>query len=297
MKNVFVLVIVGLLSMVMGCSEEDATTSQDGAPSFNNTVEGPSALVLTELDLGEIKVAFLQTPTEDGSILSIAEIGSAYATSSPMDKLMEQELTYLEIFKALAPNQDAPIELIDAHAQQVVEFNRENDDVLEVTVDLSQPIEKSVAACESWVFELSPNYGWDNRRGINWTSGYKWLPVSDTSNTDWGYFTTRTIALGVCNESSQSIPMQFAWDNEIDGANWSYVSLGNLGGYYYYRYWNSYVIYGNCYSSGGQCVGDCMCTGSGCTLCIPNSYGTRWAINANGTSYHLKTATRYAIIY
>ncbi len=298
MNRAFLWSLIGSFCVLFGgcgtqAAQSDATEAD--SPVTAMSARSVNTRTLAEADVQGMHVRFVAHDTNQGSVVGIEESGFAYAKGSPVERLLSQKLTALEVFKAIVPNGEVPPELVDAQAAQAEQLGRQDSAVQEASFDAAAPVEKSVAACEDWVYAARASWvGWTNGRGIDWASGGRWLPVSNTSNTDWSFFTSHYVALGVCNESGTEATANIAFDNAQDGNNWGYGTPVTIAPHQYWRYWNVWSSMGVCTPSAGGCVGDCAAVG---TLCIARQYGSRWAVYGAGSSFHLKTAEEYDILY
>jgi len=202
-----------------GCSAEALDGPERGEPNLDQKSD---AVTIQEFKAGEEEVSFLAHTDERGQLtIILSESLSAFAKGSLADRAAAtagHPLTMLEIFRALAPkNMEPDARLVASHAQEVIGLERADDKVELVTVDLEKQIEKSVASCENYVYDVSdqlPGYGYFFRGAKTSVSGSQ----SACLNNNCGYYTEGQTRAGTCNESNSSI---------IGRAAWGYSSVNN----------------------------------------------------------------------
>jgi hypothetical protein len=207
------------------CSAEALDGAERGEPSFDKKGE---AVTIQEFKAGEEEVSFLAHADESGEVtLILSESLSAFAKGSLADRAAAtagHPLTMLEVFRALAPKGLEPdARLVASHAKEARDLQRADDQVELVTIDLDKEIEKSVASCESYVYDVSdqlPGYNYFFRGAKTSVSGGQ----SACLNNDCGYYTEGQTRAGTCNETATAINGRASWGykNTNNGA-WLYT--------------------------------------------------------------------------
>lgn len=259
MKKMMELGIAFLMLVAMACENGgQENEANDGLPSPEDLEEVDSALLLAEVDLGEINVKFLQRDRDDLGTLELQEESSAYISESPLDSLALQNLTFLEIFMAIAPEQEPPQALIDSHAAQAKSLNREDDSVREVEIDVAATTVKSTTVCDSVAFQ-DPEF-WTRvgyRRSKNYIQGWDYLGVWDFNFMNHG-----EVTMTWCNESSTDLLYAY-YDSTEQNQNWVCHSLGSIPAYKQKRFFKI----------------------------VPTNYsnGSRYFAAGNGVYHHIRT--------
>ncbi len=205
----------GILSAVLcvfGCASEDAATNGDKVNA--EVVEQPATdRVVASLELGYGTLNFHSITADNGTTAVYAqETHSAYLSDTPLDRLISKENpTNLELFLAIAPEQEPPQELLDSHAGEAKQRLRDNADVRAPAYDRDAPVPKgTAAACSNWVYEVpNGNYLATSKRARDNVSGLQSLCVGGTGTTC--PLTGRNVTMGICNESNQPMTMQWKW--------------------------------------------------------------------------------------
>jgi hypothetical protein len=234
---------------------------------------------LATLDVGPSEVVFLKHISSDGSVMfSLEETAPANVNVSVMQRLeADQSLTALEAFLALAPpGSSAPTELVDEHSVQARALGREDiDAVLQVSFDANAPIEKSVAACEAFIYPANGQFTVVGRFGLNSVTG---------SHLTRTAFTTSNVTVGACNESTTG---------PIDVSTWWHAPAVNpdpqLGGFLALNALRMRVFYN------WNRLGPATCEGLVCTR-APAQYGV-WVNGIPGRVHHLKVGELAPIIH
>jgi hypothetical protein len=222
-KSKLGLAMVAVLLSCAACSAE----AGGGAPTEEST-SAAQELVLQEFQAGDEQVTFSEITEPDGSkAIALRETLPAQAKESLADRARAaagRPLTTLELFQALAPaGAKADAALVTAHAKEARAMGRVDAAVLNVSMDRLAPIEKSVAACEAWVYDVTgqlPGYGYTLRGTKTNVSGDQFACL----NNDCGYYTEGFIRTGTCNESNVSITEQTAWGyKSVNNGAWQTV--------------------------------------------------------------------------
>ncbi len=165
--------------------------SEEGAPR-----------TLAEVDVGYGTVVFQEAEGEEGSLnISVAEITANDAGSTPFSDIAGLgTYTMLELFRAVAPGQEAPQALVDAHEFEVQQLGRESSEVTIPEFDRDAPIEKVSQACRNFV---TPPYGMC--RYYSTTSEKDATSATSQYLGSSSFYTNGPVHQGLCNDSSQSI--------------------------------------------------------------------------------------------
>lgn len=239
--------------------------------------------ILAEVDVGYGTVRFHEFTAPGGNkTLAIQELAPATLAKTPMDALQESGgLTSLEVFKAVAPEREPPQALVDSHAQEALAMGREDTRVLQARFDKDAAVEKSIASCEGWVYQVpDPATQWNLRLSRNSVSGYQGLNLGRYVD-DQGYATVGTVTLGTCNESDVPIQTYLAWDDTQDNNSWLNSPWYDIPAYTAGRWWNFT-------NTRYYCPNPLPPPGL-CLTQIPIRYQI-WANSTSGKLYHLRTA-------
>jgi hypothetical protein len=261
----------------------------DTAPDTQNVTAAQEKL-LAQVDLGYGSVQFDEVTIDGIKAYSVSETAPGNLESTPFQALVESgKYTSLEIFLAIAPGKEAPVELVAAQSSQALALGRNSDEVLVAKYDPNTPVKKSAASCEAWTLQLptggADGYYLQKVQRSNSVSGGNLLAVGN-GPADWGNWTSASVALGICNESSSAVQGRLWYDLSTDSSGWIARSWATLNPGYMWRWWNfSYA------TSGPDC--------SGTPLCLPNAHPARYGVEGSGALYDLRTAEiiPYWIIY
>lgn len=259
-----------------GCDGQAQDTS---APTAG---EQAIASTLATVDVGYGIVEFQQLTAPDGSFtLGMSEKAPGTFKSTPIDALLNgRRLTTLEVFRAIAPNHTVPSIIAESHPGEAQALGRGDASVLSVAFDRNAPVQKSTAACDSYVLEDTGKFAdWTKVLKVNSTSGDKWLAVGN-SVADWSFWTTARVTLGVCNDSAVNIQARISWDTQADASGWLYGGFATLNPGWMWRWFNFTNSTPDCRNvpPGGICV---------------NQYAVRYGVNgvsAAGRIFHQRTA-------
>jgi hypothetical protein len=190
------LAFVATLALAVGaCSGEPTDTDETTAEAVVVEAQEVAAVSVAGAD-----IVFLQVEGDPG--ITIEERASIYAVETPMQQLWDEGLTSLEIYSALAPDQEAPEALIAAHAEEVRALGRESDDVLLVELDLTRAQQKAVTPTQCNVVYRDPynsNYDpWVSVRRLNHLTGTNELYTGSNPNSTFTY-PDQMVLLGICN--------------------------------------------------------------------------------------------------
>lgn len=186
-----------------GCGAPSTETDNlDEAAGLEEAAESDGPRTLAEVDVGYGTVIFQEVQELDGTVsISVAEITPNDYGSSPFHDIASRGgHTSLELFRAVAPTQEVPQALVDAHEHESQSLGRDPSEVIVPEFDRDAPIEKITQACRTYV---TPMYGQCyyytpvNEKDANWADS---LNLGSSS-----YYTTGPLYLGLCNESSQHI--------------------------------------------------------------------------------------------
>jgi hypothetical protein len=116
----------------------------------------------------------------------------------------------LELFLAVAPDQEAPQSLADAHELQAQQLSRESSEIVVPEFDRDAPIEKVTQACRNFVtppYGICRYYSTTSEKDAQWADG---LNLGSSS-----FYTNGPVHQGLCNNSSQTIiaKMLRRWEN------------------------------------------------------------------------------------
>lgn len=258
------------------CASTESEKPSSDAPN-TAAVPNTQTKTLASIDVGYGKIQFQKSVASNGEEkLSIVEQASAYATSTPLDKLFSQKnLTSLETFMAIAPDQEPPQELVAAHAAETKNLGRKDTAIVKATFDKDAPVEKAVDACLNFVYAAPSDgcYNWEHKLELQTTNG-DWLNVG-TYVGDWNLQTGR-VAMGVCNATGTATSGQVAWSRDF--GDWNYDEWIGIPAYTVQR-WFEY----NQATSGPDCVGSPICV----AVSHPARYGVR---QSGGPTDQLLTA-------
>jgi hypothetical protein len=278
-----------LAVLACACGEGDTThftdLGEDGRADLDQ--DGSAAALqaatterqeLATLDVGPAEVVFLKHISSEGSVMfSLEETAPANVNVSVMQRLEEERsLTALEVYLALAPpGSSAPTELVEEHSPQARALGREDiDTVLQVSFDAHAPIEKSVAACEAFIYPANGQFTVINRAGLNSVTGSHLVQTG---------FTNKNVTVGACNEDTTGPIDVSAWwhapavDPDPQLGGFSALSAFSLRVFYN---WNR--------------LGPETCQGFECTQ-APAQYGV-WVNGVAGRIYDLKVGELIPII-
>jgi hypothetical protein len=232
-----VLLAACLLPACAGDKGDDPSSLSEPDP---NAISNTETALLSATDVGYGTIEFSKQTMSDKytTTLVITEKASAYLRSTPMDALMSQRLTTLEIFLAVNPGSDVPEDLVKAHADETVRLGRATPDVVHAIFDRNAPVEKSSAACDNWVF--APRTGcqvWGKKLRLDFISGTPTvvLPLGNSTN-DFSYLTMSFAALGACNESSGTI-FDRSITSQNNGATWNFSPWNEVAPGVSIRHW------------------------------------------------------------
>lgn len=232
-KTLGYTLLTALVGLV-GCGsasggEESGAPAADAAPTIRTEV-------LAAVDVGYGTVEFVKHVGGEDEVLGIAEVASAYAAHTPLDSAMGSgPHTLLELFIAIAPDQEPPAELVENHHAEAAALRRETDALLAVSFDADEPVEKSTQACRAAVYAPWTDSCWEWNKKLERTtsSSSVWLPVGDGIN-DWTHNTGLRVTMGVCNANNQSTWSQIAWDYT---GEWQYGEWKPVAEYTWRREW------------------------------------------------------------
>ena len=268
-----------LASGAAGCdtenlSEFDATT---------NAVEG-NERILAEIDVDYGVIRFHELLAPDGTrSLAVSEMAPTTMTRTPLESLLNQgHFTALEVFKAVAPDLQVPPAIASAHPYETVALGRTDDSVVQARFDTSVPVQKSVASCESFVYQDPGTEGdWIHKQGKTNLWGSWWLYVAIAPG-DTSYATASDVTLGVCNDSDVAISGRIAHDDTTDSTGWIYWGIATVNPGSSWRWWNfsktSVILDPNCPPQNLFCY-----------TMAPIRYGV-WGNSPPGKAFHLRTA-------
>jgi hypothetical protein len=206
---VSVVLLLAAGASLAGCSA--GGVSEEGA--------GPGAVseelaprTIAEVDVGYGKVIFQETDGADGGVeISVAEMSPNDYGSTPFNAIASLgQHTMLELFLAVAPDQEAPASLVDAHELQAQQLHRESSELVVPAFDRDAPIEKVTQACRNFVtppYGLCRYYSTTSEKDAEWADG---LNLGSSS-----FYTNGPVHQGLCNNSSQHIvaKMMRRWED------------------------------------------------------------------------------------
>jgi hypothetical protein len=231
---------LGIAAMLFtGC---DAATGE-GAGEGEGT--GGTEIVLGTLDLGYGTVSFRETTHDDNSvsIQMVEDIPNTF-NNTPVQRLISEGHTSLEMWKSLMPDQAIPSSLLRAHPAEAAILKRPTSDVIAGIFDREAPIEKSASSCralaDAYVFKPVAStscydYAWVNKRYSAAASGTHFFHVISSGAT-----TTSNVTMGICNDSNVDIkgrPMVKKADSSSYQPIWSAWAVVSPG---YLHYWYNF---------------------------------------------------------
>lgn len=293
-KNTIAVLSCGLAtSGLIACGGQDGPQgNEELSGSLSQPTNAPDARsairaerkVVAELDVAGAHVQFVELTAPAGApLLAVEESAPLSIGAMPVERLLaesEAPLTALEVFRALTNDKQAdPEVLLASHAEETAALGRASSDVLRVSFNVDAPLEKTIAACDAWVFPVSRNWSVTNKQSLNNASGDNWLAVGGS----WSFRTTSQVSLGLCNDSSSNVTRQISWDVDLDSLGWIYsAEFSSAPG----SRWRWFPFTKN---------QDFPCSDFAC-FPSPVRYGVRGASSA-GQIYHLKTAEVAAVIF
>jgi hypothetical protein len=181
-----------------GCSAGDV--SEEGAGPTQVSEDPPHTIA--EVDVGYGKVIFQQTEGAEGGVeISVAELSPNDYGSTPFHSIASLgQHTMLELFLAVAPDQEAPQSLVDAHELQTQQLFRESSELVVPEFDRDAPIEKVTQACRNFVtppYGICRYYSTNSEKDAQYADG---LNLGSAS-----FYTNGPVHQGLCNNSSQTI--------------------------------------------------------------------------------------------
>jgi hypothetical protein len=185
------------LAFPCACGADGALTLDPSAgdPTEADAAEAAPARVLAALSVGEGEVTFYVADTQNGPEVSVGEafpVGAA----SPMEELMAEKPTHLEVFLALAPDEEPPALLVDLHAEEAALRGRQDSSVraLDVSID-----KWSLADCYAYIFNNQAGEFHNQWGKVVLNLGtYGWVNLGGSSS----YTTEDQAAMGNCNPPS-----------------------------------------------------------------------------------------------
>lgn len=167
--------------------------------SSGELAEQATSDIAASVDVGYGTVHFMERKNADGTVLiGIGEQApSGYATT-PLQLMLAEGHTHLEVFMALAPDQTPPAAYLDAHATQATELGRANADILPAFFDANAPIEKSTTYCKSIATPTTLNgwtYTYSNRMARDDVRGNQSLTLNAGK---------KAVAPAICNENASN---------------------------------------------------------------------------------------------
>ncbi len=100
-----------------------------------------------------------------GSLMS--EQTSAALERTPLSRLIGERgpLTALEVFTAIAPNSDVPVQIVASHEKETELLGRASPEMLHLEFDAEVSVPKSVGVCQGFVWRDPGNSGdWTGKR-------------------------------------------------------------------------------------------------------------------------------------
>jgi hypothetical protein len=197
----------------------------------DNAVEADEE-VLHTFSAGETKLSFVRYTLADQSTqLMMREDASAFAKQSIVDRLESEvgPLTLLELFYAFAPDDAAPHQaLVSQHEVGSLGLGRDDAAVKRVRGQVDLQVEKSVAACEGWVYASTGDVcfgGWSSRGKRTSVTGSQGVCLND----DCGLFTLLPNTSGACSESNNSVNVLVQIGNSnVNGGDWVTTGTGTV---------------------------------------------------------------------
>jgi hypothetical protein len=277
------LVLAGSLS---GCAEEGPESGLAPIEDVGALGVSPGAKVevLADVDVGYGRVVFQRLDRADGyTHVIVGESAPNTYTTTPFSKLATSNATHLELFHALQPGVTPPAVLTALHEIEAANMGR-GAEVRDLKFDRNGAIEKSVAACEAWVYADPPDTCgvrfWTNHRIANNVTSDAGLHVGQF----WAYKTLANVTLGICNEGQFPIRGRLGVDyGNDDSSAYTYWGWADLGVGVMWRWWDFRQV---------RCS---KCSGSICTLTQPCAYASRYRVDGDvfpflPSPYHLRTA-------
>ena len=147
-KSIALTTLCLLAGATFGCSAAETGGAQDDGVA---ETDGTEAAAIATIEAGKQQVTFFGE--DDGAIL----IGSSKPNLDPefavvqLERTAGTELTPLEVFSALAPDQTPPEQLVADHATRVAELGRADASVLRVAYEPRQftPAGWTPAQCDN----------------------------------------------------------------------------------------------------------------------------------------------------
>jgi hypothetical protein len=162
MNRIHACLLAGsVATILLGCG----ATAEVGSEADELRAELASETVLHEFESGGDKVKISSFTAVDHSRTLMMQVDGSAFRPLVVDRLLAESgvLTFLEIFKTLAPSGLSPDSaLIQSHAGEALALGRETAAVVAVTFDALRGIEKSITttACSQFAFPPVADYTW-----------------------------------------------------------------------------------------------------------------------------------------
>lgn len=135
--------LLGLSSAFVGCGSAEGGVEPSDAAQEESVQDA-----VAQVDVGYGTVYFLESYNADGTVATgIGERVPADYPTTPLQQMMAEGHTNLEVFLTLLPNAEPPASFVDAHRVQVGQLGRETDEVRLGQFDANAPIQKSTSWC------------------------------------------------------------------------------------------------------------------------------------------------------
>lgn len=275
------LLVLLAASATFACAA-DHDPATNAAPDDADLVGVSQSAILAKVDVGYGDISFYKTTSEDGEVtLGVTETASAYATGTPFAATMSRKgHTLLELFKAVAPDQEPPADLVASHPVEAEKLKRPNSSVVTPDFDKNAPVQKALQACVDFIWQVPVDprcYPWVNKRELT-TTADAWLPVG-TSNGDFTHMTGEMVTMGVCNPTGTATNITTAYNQDLNNPSYN-IRMNNLvvPAYTQTRDWNITNA-----TSGPDCTGY--------PICFANLHPARYAVHKTaGANATLMTA-------
>jgi hypothetical protein len=205
-------------------SADTESAAQSGDPSAETAgpdVEASDSDIVASVDVGYGTVQFHESRDENGeAMVMVSQLTPNTYGRTPLHETYEGNPTTLEVFLAVAPDQEPPAALVEAHASQADALERPDHSIVAASFDADGPIAKSVAACEALAYPQGVGcYTYraskDDVYGEN-------IDLDRTSNGP-------RVNMGICNQGNATVWGRLGVDpNWNNGASYTYLDWATV---------------------------------------------------------------------
>jgi len=219
----------------LGCLDADPTDDPIDDPA------APGVRVLATVELpDDVQVEFGVMPTGGITTMEYAPVKAP----SPMNYYARRyQATPLELFTALAPDREAPPELVAAHATQVIAEHRA--DAEPRALPTLEEVAASSGADFHWYYaadcSLAEDGGWFDDFWDTYNWGWHWYWRTTEGSRHSPGIASKDLQIHLCNDASSSTKNLAVMKSGSSlpgtqacttGGNWFYVYSGNVAPQY-----------------------------------------------------------------